>query len=228
MPTYILIHNPNRPNQSGIRENPAREIANNICDGKRALTKFGGWSIEVNQGKIQPEDRLLFYRSGNGLPGFFAVGRALSSNDCKCCELRKAELRKWYPDNPAADKLVDMISGLAAYKALGWDEGKGMTTHINAEWEVVVDPKKVKVKVVLFLPRTISTESESAQDRNRPDATFPMKSRTKFAKNARSPGTACRHSHPRSFAERAIAPPCESKAECRALSPVSKWEGTHL
>ena len=142
MPAYILIHNPRRPNEPGIRENPDREIAHNICDGKRALTAFGGWSVEANQRNIKPQDRLLFYRSGAGSTGFFAVGRTLPSDDCECCDLRKAGLRKWHPDNPAADNLVGLIPGLAAYKALGWDKGKEMTTHINAEWEIVVDPKK--------------------------------------------------------------------------------------
>ena len=69
-----------------------------------------------------------------------------------------------------------------------------MTTHINAEWEIVVDPKKARVG---FFTRAISTTSESAEGGNHPDADFPTKSRTRLSRNARSPGTACRNDHAR-------------------------------
>ena len=142
MATYILIHNPHRKNRRGIPECPAWEIAGNIADGKRATTAFGGWNVDMNETEIKPDDRLLFYRSKSGpASGFFAVGRVLPATDAECRELRKAGLRKWYPDEPSADKLGEQI-GEAAYEALSWDQGKGITIHINAEWDVVVDPKQ--------------------------------------------------------------------------------------
>ena len=144
MPTYILIHDPFRRNRAGVPESPAWEITGNICGGNLATTAFGGWNIDMNEGEIKPGDRLLFYRSNSGIArGYFAVGCVLPADHPECCELRRKGLREWYRDNPEADELDPPLNPeLAAYKALGWDKGKGKTTHINAVWNAVAHPKK--------------------------------------------------------------------------------------
>ena len=144
MKTYILIHNPYRPNAAKVPESPAWEIAANIWDNKRPTTAFGGWSITVNEGNIKPDDRLLFYRSGcSGGPagGYFAVGRVLPASNAECRKLRESGLLKWY-EKPG--ELSEAIGpGLAAYTALNWYKGKKeKTIHVNAEWHAVANPKE--------------------------------------------------------------------------------------
>ena len=139
MHTYILIRSPSRPKERGIHENesPAQEIADNIRNGNRALTAWGGWSIGTNWNQIQPGDRLLFYRSESPT-GFFAVGRALSADDSECRKLRGDGLRERFPNVSGVDKLSGPVkSGAAAFTAAEWETGEGEVRYINAEWTVV-------------------------------------------------------------------------------------------
>ena len=145
MATYIIIHNPSRGNTAERQENPAQEIVDNIRAGKRATTAFGGWDVTMKMDSIEPGDRLLFYRSYEKPTGFFAVGRVLRADDCECRKLRVKMLREWYPGKPESAYWLSDAIGPAAYEALRWDTGEGTSHHINAEWEVVGDPKKGQV-----------------------------------------------------------------------------------
>ena len=149
MSTYILIHNPSRPNVPGVQENPAQEIADNIRAGNFATTIFGGWSIGTNKLKMKPGSCLLFYRSEVEPRGFFAVGRVLPAEDFDCRQLRQKALQHWYPDRLAADyELGGAIEpGLAAYEGPSWHGEGDKTVHINAKWDVVADPEKRLVLV---------------------------------------------------------------------------------
>ena len=174
MATYILRQKPSRPKEQGIDkdESPAREIADNIRNGNRALTAWGGWSIMTCQHQIQPGDRLLFYRT-EPPTGFFAVGRALRANDDKCRELRTAGLRGRFSGNPDTDRFEQVESKtkeLAAFRAVSWETGKWEVVktndkgkrveryyYVNAEWHVVADPDK---GIILF-PFTIEGRKAS-------------------------------------------------------------------
>ena len=144
MATYAVIHNPYRRNAAQVPESPAWEIAANIRSGKRPMTAFGGWSITVNKGKIKPDDRLLFYRSGcpaGPAGGYFAIGRVLPASDAECRKMREEWLAKWYGEPGDLDEAID--SNFAAYPARNWFKGKEeRTIHINAEWDVVADPTR--------------------------------------------------------------------------------------
>ena len=156
MTTYILRQNPDRP-QTQEDERPAKEIADNIRAENRPTTAWGGWSIGTSWKKIQPGDRLLFYRSGGGATGFFAVGRALPADDRECRKLRMGGLKKRFPNNPDIGRFEAVDSGgLAAFRAVSWETGEwekekgtGRTEkyyYVNAEWDVVVDnPNQILV-----------------------------------------------------------------------------------
>ena len=142
MPTYMLRQQPSRP-KTQVDENPIQEIADNIRNGNRAITAWGGWSIGTCWKKIHPGDRLLFYRTEEPT-GFFAVGRALPADDSECCKLREEGLRKRFPNIPGIDKLGKLDdSGLAAFTAANWETGEGEMHYIHAEWDVVANPNMV-------------------------------------------------------------------------------------
>ena len=151
MSTYILTHNPSRkPEALKHPQNPAKEIVDSIRAGKRAMTNLGGWNVTRSATKIEPKNRLFFYRTMKG-SGIFAVGRALYADDRECREMRVKTLQGWYPDaDIAVDKLRPPIPGLAAYTAPNWEKKRGRrTTHINAEWDIVVAPGEGRELAVL-------------------------------------------------------------------------------
>ena len=156
MSTYIIRQKPSRSEEIEKNERPVEEIAENIRGNRRALTAWGGWSIGTCWKKIQPGDRLLFYRSEEP-SGFFAVGRALPANDSICCQLRREGLLARFENKPGVDKFEPVDpERLAAFQAVSWETGEwGKHYYINAEWDVVADPNMAGHILVPFHTRDL-------------------------------------------------------------------------
>ena len=123
MPAHLILYNPGQ-----TEDDPAAEAAATLAGD----TIVDRWSIRFPAG-VTPGRRLFFYHTGKPR-GIFAAGVALPVNI--------PAARKWYGNVPDPFE-----PGLAAYEYADWRGQKETARYINAEWEMMVDPKEGRVLV---------------------------------------------------------------------------------